>query len=191
MTEMDELRDTVKDVLQGIRLIGEKLEQSSAKFDREMAESKAEYDRRQKEYDRKFGALTNNLGSFAEEYFFNSFEQGKCDFFGEKFDSIRRNVQDLEQIIDDEYDIVMLNGKSVALVEIKFKAHENDLPKVLKKVETFRINYPKFQNHRIYLGLASMAFYPKLEEKCKEEGIAIVKQDGDNVVINYDNLKAF
>ena len=57
--------------------------------------------------------------------------------------------------------------------------------------ELFRINYPEFQNHKIHLGLATMAFYPELEEKCREEGIAIVKQDGDNVIINYDNLKAF
>ena len=137
------------------------------------------------------GSHSNNLGSFAEEYFFNSFETGKHDFFGEKYDSIRRNVPAGLEGNDDEYDIVLVNGKSVAIVEVKFKAHKNDLPKVVKKAETFRINYPKYQNHKIYLGLASMAFYPELEAECTKNGIAIVKQDGDTVIINNDNLKAF
>ena len=87
------------------------------------------------------GSHSNNLGSFAEEYFSNSFENDKRDFFGEAFDSVRKNLKGIEH--DDEYDIVLLNGKSVATVEVKFKAHENDVQKVLKKAETFRINYPK------------------------------------------------
>ena len=166
-------------------------ERRSAKFDREMAESKAEYDRRQKDYDQKFGSWANNFGAFAEEYFFNSFENGKFDFFGEEFDDIEKNMKGYKKNHKDEYDIVLFNCKSIALVEVKFKAHENDLPKVVKKAETFRINYPEFQNHKIYLGLATMAFYPELEQECKNEGIAVIKQDGDNVIINYDNLKAF
>jgi hypothetical protein len=137
------------------------------------------------------GSHSNNLGSFAEEYFFNSFENGKRNFFGEKYDSIRRNVPAGLEGNEDEYDIVFVNGKSVALIEVKFKAHENDVPKVVKKAKTFRINYPKYKNHKIYLGLASMAFYPELEEKCKNNGIAIIKQDGDTVIINDKNLKAF
>ena len=85
----------------------------------------------------------------------------------------------------------MLNGTSVAIVETKFKAHENDIPKVIKKAETFRINHPQYANHRIYLGLASMSFYPELEDECKKAGNAIVKQIGEKVVIADEHLKAF
>jgi hypothetical protein len=151
------------------------------------------FDKRMKNLEDRYGSQSHNLGSFAEEYFFNSFENGKHDFFGEKYDSIERNVKDQfnQQTVKDEYDIVMLNGTSVAIVETKFKAHENDLPKVVKKAETFRLNYPKYKNHKIFLGLASMSFYSKLEDECKKAGIAIVKQDGNAVVINYENLRAY
>ena len=160
-------------------------------FNRQMAESRAEFDRRMKKQEELAGSWGNNLGSFAEEYFFNSFENGKQDFFGEKYDSIRRNVPAGLEGNKDEYDIVLVNGKSVAIVEVKFKAHENDLTKIVTKAKTFRTNYPKYENHKIYLGLASMAFYPKLEDECIKEGIAIVKQMGDSVVINDEHLKAF
>jgi hypothetical protein len=169
----------------------EKFEQSNAKFAREFAESRTEFDRRMKKQEELAGSWGNNLGFFAEEYFFNSFKNGKQNFFGEKFDSIEKNVKDFDYIAKDEYDILLVNGKTVAIVEIKFKAHESDIPKVLRKAETFRINYPNYGNHRIFLGLATMAFYPELEEECKNKGIAIIKQIGDTVVVNDEHLREF
>ncbi len=135
------------------------------------------------------GSWANYHGSFAEEYFINSFEKGKNNFFGERFNDIRQRVTGLK--IKDEYDILLINGQSVGIVEVKYKAHENDVDKVLKKAQTFRINYPDYINHQIYLGLASMTFYPELEQECIQKGIAIVKQVGDTVVINDKHLKVF
>jgi len=202
----------------GVRLdnVGVRLDSVGVKLDR-IAEQQAETDRMQKETDRlqketdriqketalqmketdrkidkmreTLGSWANNQGDFAEEYFFNAFERGKTNFFGEKFDSIRKNKGGLE--VDDEYDIVLINGHSVGIVETKYKAHKNDLPKVLKKVETFRINFPNYVNHKIYLGLASMSFYPALEQECIEQGIAVIKQVGETVVINDEHIKAY
>ena len=185
-------------------------DKQTAEFDKRMKESRAEFDKRTAEYEKRmkvsdekydrrmknledrYGSHSQNLGSFAEEYFFNSFENGERHFFGEKFDHIKRNLATgLNEKIEDEYDIVLLNGKSVAIIEVKFKGHTSDIQKVVKKAKTFRINYPKYVNHRIFLGLASMSFYPELEKKCIHEGIAIVKQVGDTVVIHDENLKTF
>jgi len=79
----------------------------------------------------------------------------------------------------------------VAIIEVKYKAHINDIPDVLNKAKTFRILSPHYKDFRIYLGLASMSFYPELEEECIEKGIAIIKQVGDTVVINDENLKVY
>ena len=158
---------------------------------RELTVSQAETDRQMKELQKTVGGITNNQGSFAEEYFFNSFEQGKQNFFGEKFDEITKNLTHFWQGLKDEYDIVLYNHASVALIEVKYKAHINDIPEVLKKAETFRILFPNYKDFRIYLGLASMSFYPKLEEECINNGIAIIKQVGDTVVINDKHLKAY
>jgi len=166
-------------------------EKRNAEAERLRKEADARYERRMKNIEDRYGSVSNNLGNFAEEYFFNAFEDGDKNFFGEEFDDIDRNVKGLKQAVKDEYDIVMLNGTSVAIVETKFKAHENDLPKVIKKAETFRINHPQYANHRIFLGLASMSFYPELEDECKKAGIAIVKQIGEKVVIADEHLKVF
>jgi len=174
------------------RLLNEKF----AETERILRESRAETDRQIEKVskqiaktDKMMGGISNNNGLFAEEYFFNSFEAGNQNFFGEKFDKIMKNKGGVE--IDDEYDILLINGQAVGIVETKYKAHENDIPKIVQKAETFRINFPKYENHRVYLGLASMSFYPKLEEECKKQGIAIIKQVGDKVVIYDENLKVF
>ena len=159
--------------------------------DRLLKESSANFDRRMKKMEETIGSWANNHGMFAEEYFLNSFENGKQNFFGERFDRIEDRVKGIKKGFGDEYDILLINGRSIGIVEVKFKAHVNDIPKVLRKAETFRINFPEYVNHRVYLGLATMAFYSELEQECINEGIAVIKQVGDTVVINDAHLKVF
>jgi len=63
--------------------------------------------------------------------------------------------------------------------------------KIIPTVDTFRLNYPKFAGHQVYLGLASMSFTPAVEQTCIDNGIAIIKQVGDTVVINDKHLKVY
>jgi len=160
-----------------------------AENERISKEEFAEIRRIIKDISKETGGISRNNGIIAEEYFFNSFQKGKTNFFGEKFDEIKKNNKGLKT--DDEFDIVMLNGNTVGIVEVKYKAHENDLPDIIRKAEMFRINFPDYQHHKIYIGLASMAFYPQLEQECIKQGVAIIKQSGDNVIINDKHLKAY
>ena len=162
--------------------------------ERILNEKFAETDRQIAETERlvqKISETTYIYENFADEYFFESFEAGKQDFFGEKFDRIFKNVKGLNDDFKDEYDIMLLNEKSVGIIDIISTAHENDVPKILRKAKTFRMNFPYYANHQVYLGVATMAFYPELEQECVNQGIAVIKQVGDSVVINYDNLKVF
>jgi len=159
---------------------------------KENAEQMKDTDRRMKKLQKTLGEWANNHGSFAEEYFFNSFEDEQQDFFGEHFNDIDKNLKPSKKNnIKDEYDIVMYNDSYVAIVETKFKAHQNDIPDVIRKAETFRILCPDYKDYKIYLGLASLSFYDELEQDCIKNGIAIIKQVGDTVVINDAHLKVF
>jgi len=210
MTNLSEIQpatfESIRATLQETdRVLSEKF----AKTDRMLSEKFAETDRLFKESDRKFeitrieaekrmkkleelmGSWSNNHGFFAEEYFVNSFEQNQRNFFGEKFDEIEKNVKGIKKNFKDEYDILLFNCKSIGIIEVKFKAHINDVPKILRKAETFKVNFPEYQNHQIYLGLATMVFYEELEQECISQGIAVIKQVGDTIVINDAHLKVF
>ncbi|MDR2584640.1 MAG: hypothetical protein LBC84_00215, partial [Prevotellaceae bacterium] len=53
-----------------------KMAESRAEWDKKMTESRADHERRTKKLEELTGSWTHNHGSFAEEYFFNSFENG-------------------------------------------------------------------------------------------------------------------
>jgi hypothetical protein len=170
-----------------IKEIGEQLKVSSADFDRRMNQNI-------KWLKKTVGHWDNNHGSFAEQYFHSSFKKGEKGFFGEQFDDIENNIKGPVTGFKDEYDILLINCKAVCIIEVKFTANEEHIAKVLKKAITFRVNFPYYANHKIYLGFATLAFplVPKdLEQKFLDEGIAVIKQVGDTVVISDQNLKTF
>ena len=165
------------------------LTESQEKTDRQMAET----DRQISRLEKQLGGISNNNGLFAEEYFYNSLRQGDKTFLGEKFDKMIKAeiVEDDNNKTKAEFDIMLVNGKSVAIIEVKFRVRDKHVDQVLKKVKPFRKKFPEYQNHQVYLGLASMVFDEDIEEKCKENGIAVIKQVGDTVVIHDENLKTF
>jgi hypothetical protein len=188
---LKELRVSIQDLYLSIKKSSEEAKKTERLRMLELKELKEESIKAERRMNKLLGEWANNHGEFAEEYFFNSFEDGKQIFFGEKFDEIEKNYKGIKKGYRDEYDILLLNGKSVGIIEVKFKAHVNDIPTILRKAETFRVNFPDYQKHQVYLGLATLAFYPELEKACIKEGIAVIKQVGDTVVINDKHLKVF
>ena len=173
-----------------IKEVGEK----QMETDRQMAATDrkiAKTERLVKNIGKTLGGMGNSHGDFAEEYFFNAFEDGETNFFGEKFDKISKNLKYQLNGLEDEYDVVMFNHSSVAIVESKYRARKEDLPSVLKKVDTFRILFPHYKNYKIYLGYAAMSFTRDIEQEFEDNGIAVIKQVGDKVIINENKLKTF
>jgi len=166
-----------------------KTDRQVAKTDRQVAETS----RQIAKTDKLVGGISTNNGLFAEEYFYNSLRKGKKILMGEKFDKLIKSeiMVDENNKTKGELDIILINGKSLVIIEVKFRVREKHVDKVMKKVKPFRERFPEYQNHKVYLGLASMVFDEDIENKCKENGIAVIKQEGDVVVIHDENMKAF
>jgi hypothetical protein len=137
------------------------------------------------------GNTARNLGFVTEDYFYNSLSD-KMKFGGIKYDKISKNIHTVSKKLEDEFDVVMYNGNSIALIECKYKAHKSDVEKLMtKKVENFRLLHPDFANYKIYLGIGSFGFYDELETFAKENGVAILKQKGEITEIDDKNLKVY
>ena len=174
--------------------------ESAAKFEQEMAESRAEFDRRSADFDRRMkildemiGGVGNSNGMAAEELFFNTLDNSDKKIFGEQFDLCYRNLNfnDKGKKKKNEFDIILVNCKSMALVEVKYKARREDVQRIIDKVLDFKIYFPHYNCHQVYLGLAAMSFEKGVETVCANNGIAIIKQVGDEVLIEDKNLKVF
>ena len=198
----------LKELVAGLAVSQAKTDVQMAETDAQMARTEAQMARTDAQIERTFaqmaktdaslerigitlGSVTNNIGSITEEYFYNAMNE-KPVLGGVTYDKVRRNIGGVGLKSEDEFDIVMYNGNSIALIECKNKVHENDLVKLItKKADNFKDVFPNFKDHKIYLGLASFSYYPELEEMAKQNGVAVLKQKGDVVEIEADYLKAY
>jgi len=134
-------------------------------------------------------------GIYAEEYFLTAFHYGKKIFFGVEFDDIMSYCTPGNLLRNDykriEYDLVMFSDHTIAIIEVKGKAYLEDIPKIIKKSETFRLLDPDYADCKIYIGLVTIAFSPELEQECLKHGIAVIKQIDGTIVINDAHLKAY
>ena len=160
--------------------------------ERYLTEKFAETDRQIKDVSQNLGGITKSNGEMAESYFVNSFSN-VMQFAGQEYDGIDSNVRrkDKKLNLQGEYDLVLYNCTSVVVIEIKYKAREKDVTDLLEKVPTFKRLFPQYANYDIYLGMAAFHFEGKSEKKSIEQGIAVIKQVGDNMVINDGHLRVF
>jgi hypothetical protein len=82
------------------------------------------------------GNVTNNQGDVAEEFFFNSLAND-THLGSIYFDDIEKNTHKRRGKAEEEYDIIMTNGEVIGIVEVKYKAHENDLDRLDRKMQSF------------------------------------------------------
>jgi DNA-binding transcriptional MerR regulator len=168
---------------------------------KEIAKQSKETDRQFKETDKKLkemyektnqqiGGISRSNGEFCEEYFINSFKTNPT-FMGEKFERVIDYLKPEPAVINDEYDLVLRNGKTVVLIEMKYKAGTDDVGKMFSKLHSYRANYPMFKDYRIYLCLASFRFPAKVRERAEKEGIVLIQQRGDRIEVISENVKTW
>jgi hypothetical protein len=164
-----------------------------------------ELDRQMKETDRRLkevtesidklykqtGSLENNVGFHAEQFFQDAFAQTLV-FGGEKYDRIHRNLEASDKKSGVELDIVLTNGKSVAIIEAKNRIHPDDVKKLVEeKITKFRDFFPHYKNHKVYLGIAGFSFNKAVSEKAQKYGIGIIRQVGEAIEVEAGHLTAY
>ena len=159
--------------------------QSSEEFDKRFEKSSAEFDKRIKKLEQTVGGIGNNQGDVAEEYFINSLKN-KLTIGDMKFDYIFPNYEVEGKKIKDEFDIVLTNDDTVAIIEVKYKVHPNDLEKLPKKIENFKklSQYPK---HKIYAGIAGFKIPKNVIDQALSLGYFVLQRKGDVIVSYFDD----
>jgi hypothetical protein len=177
------------------RFLNEKFAETD-RLMKENAERQKETDRQIKELNKKYGGISDSNGKMAEEYFYRAFKKDKT-FVSEHFDFIKRSFicinDDDDGALEAELDILLFNGSSAAIIEVKYCAKKDniDIPQLIERVEIIKRLYPHYANHKFYLGVAAMSFDKGLPPKLHRAGIATVRQIGKKMVIYDKEVKAF
>ena len=153
----------------------------------DLLESQKDTDLKFKETDRKLekvsdllGSIGKNQGDVAEEFFFNSLVDDP-HLGGIHFDDISKNDYKQRGKLQEEYDIVMTNGNAIGIVEVKYKAHENDLGKLERKMRNFKTLFPVYQNYKLYGAIASFHINDDAKKDALERGFFVLQRKGEVV----------
>jgi hypothetical protein len=157
-----------------------------------------ETDRQMKETDKKLerlgikvGGISNNAGHHAEQYFQDILAE-TLTFGGIKYDEMVPNITYKSKKYEIEFDIALVNGKSIAIIEVKNRIHPNDVRKFAEeRIEIFRRFFPEFKRHKAYLGIAGFSFSKAVLEEAKKYGMGLIKQVGKSIEIEAKNLRAY
>jgi len=166
------------------RLLNEKM----AKTDEQIAKTGRQIDKTNEQ----IGGISRSNGEFCEEYFVNVYKENPV-FMGEKFDRVLENVKpdpDLA-VINDQYDLILRNGKTLVLIEMKYNAKVDDVGRMFRKLKTYRANYPMFKDYKTYLCLASFRFSATVRARAEEKGIVLIQQKGEINEVISENLKTW
>ena len=159
---------TKEDLAQAILDIGKRLEISQENTANEISKL-SQY----------VGNIGKNQGSVAEEFFINSISStlrvGKI-----QYDELYKNLYKKTKKAEGEFDILLVNGTELALIETKYKAHENDIDDLInKKYNNFKKLYPEYKDYNHHLGLASFFISDETKEKALNNNVMILQRKGE------------
>lgn len=150
-----------------------------------LAVSQKQTDEQMKKTDEKLermgiylGNVTRNQGDVAEEFFFNSLAN-EPRLGSIYFDNIMKNMQNYRGKLQEEYDLFLTNGDTIAIVEVKYKAHTNDLKKLDRKMGNFKLLFPIYKDYKLYGALASFYINDDTKKEALERGYFVLQRSGN------------
>jgi len=192
----DNLKKLMEDVYKSIKEVSDsqkktdeqlkKTDEQLSKMGEKHSEMLEDLDKRLKKIGVLVGNISNNQGEVAEEFFVNSLKNvlkiGKLNF-----DYLLENVTLQTKKINDEFDILLVNGSSLALIEVKYKVHPNVIDTLDRKIKHLRM-MKEYKNYKIYAGVAGFKVPKDVIKKAKAKGYFVLKREGKVIHEYVDNL---
>ena len=166
------------------------------KTDKQIAETTAsikEFLESIRETRKEVKGISKSYGMHAESYFFESLKKSK-QFGGITYDFVDDGYKGSErmpngELITGEFDIVMHNGDSIAIIEVKSRVKQDDVIYLVnRKIGDFKKIFPQHANNKFYLGVAGFSFDINAEKQAMSRGVGILKLSGENLEIQDKHL---
>ncbi len=157
-----------------------------AKTDAQLAKTDAKLDRLATMY----GGVSDNMGSAAQEYFFNSLDDSKA--IGPlHFDQVLPKVFGGKMGAQQEYDLVLHNGDSAAIVEVKYKVHPSSLAQLTQQMGLFKQHFPEHAGMKLYGGVAGFHVSDEVTQQAHAQGFFVLKRCGDTFAMDATAMRAY
>ena len=190
----------LKDLIASLAVKSDRLDAQQSKTDEKIAALVAaqaetqtevkETSRVIKEVGRRMGSMASNQGDVAEEFFYNTLFD-KPEVGGIRFDRVLKNIGGGKPGHQAQFDVVMHNGSSMAIVEVKYKAHTNDIEQVERQLERYRDIFPEYKDYKLFGGIAAFSMPDDVVSAAQEKGLFVLKRKGELLETEAEGMRAF
>lgn len=160
--------------------------------DRELKAQFADTEKRIKALSENLGGIANSQGDVAEDFFANSLAANP-KLGNIRFDRIDSNREGYSPSLARkvEFDLLAVNGNSIAVIETKYKASKQALLQLEQAVSCVRETLPEYKKYKVYGGLAALSFDKRLIEQAHKKGFFVLQRKGDAYLADTSQMKAF
>ena len=167
--------EELKALVAGLAAAQDRTDEQLAKTDAQLAKTDAKLNKLAEMYSDDGPSLRE----VAKEFFYNGLEADPV-LGGVRFDYICSIGTRSHAGISDYFDLLLVNGREVFVVEVKHKAHENDLERLLgEKAPNFRHLFPEHAGRRQRLALATFHIHDDLKKSALARGVTVLQRRGD------------
>ncbi len=136
------------------------------------------------------GGITDSQGLVAEEFFFNSLADALL-VGGIQYDGITSNIKRKINGKWIEIDLLLENGSSLAIIEVKYRARSKNIEQLQKTIATYRELFPQHKDFNMYGGIASFNVDDTVAAQAHEQGFFVLKRKGDVLEMDTQGMRAF
>jgi hypothetical protein len=130
---------------------------------------------------------------YPQQFFQDAFSK-KLEFAGMKFDDMLIDLRIHRKSTNESgcFDIVLRNANSLAIINVERHISSDFVQEMaMTKSGLFRRLFPEYNDCTIYLGVAGLSFSEQVVNDAKEYGVAIIRQDGQRVVLDSLPTKTY
>jgi hypothetical protein len=161
-------------------------EQTNAML-KENAAAQAQTERKLNKLAELYSGVSENQGAMAEEFFFNSLNANPV-IGGVQYDRITPHLIVGAKGKQTEFDLVLVNGNSVALIEVKSRARLTALDQLEKQLTRYRAAFPEHASYKLYGGIAGLSVPEATIEEAHKRGMFVLKQKGDVFAVDAEAM---
>jgi len=129
-----------------------------------------------------YGGMANNRGAAVETFYFNTLKDDPV-LDDMKFEKVYKNLTARYRGIEDEFNIVLVNCEAVFLIEVKHKASQQDIERLIQtKASKFPRLMTQYADYKLYLGMACFTIEQPVKDSALAQGVYILERKGDVIV---------
>lgn len=192
MDRFDERMDRLGERMDQCTANIERISKEGERISRDIEKTHQDIEKTHQDIDKVFkaqGRAENNRGAEVEEFFYNTLMHEPI-IGTMQFDKVLSNHMVGKKGKETELDLLLINGNSLAVVEVKSKFHPKDLNQLQEHINFLRDHSPEFKKYRFYGGIAGFSIPNDVTKAAHEKGYFVLKRRGKIITANTQGMMA-